>query len=59
MTEVGCENSDIVCPKSKTEFIRYESYNYIEEEFQSTEIFAKLGNYKDLTQLQLSKSIPK
>ena len=56
--KVGSKKVNSSCPKIITEIIKYKTFSYAEE-FQQTEIYYELGNYKEMNQLQLSKSIPK
>jgi len=56
--KVGSKKVDSSCPKIITEILKYETFSYAEE-FLLTEIYYELGNYKEMNQLQLSKSIPK
>lgn len=56
--KVGSKKVNSSCPKIITEIIRYETFSNTEE-FKQTEMFYELGNYKEMNQLQLSKSIPK
>ena len=48
MTEVGNKNLEIICPEE-----------IFKLEFRKSDVYSDLGNYKDLTQLELSKKIPK
>lgn len=56
--KVGSKKVNSSSPKIITEILRYETFGNTEE-FQETEMFYELGNYKEMNQLQLSKSIPK
>jgi len=56
--KVGSKKVNSSCPKIITEILKYETFEYAEE-FLLTEIYYELGNYKEMNQLQLSKSIPK
>jgi hypothetical protein len=48
MTEVGSKNPEIIC---RSEIFRLE--------FRKSDVYFDLGNYKDMSQLELSKKIPK
>ena len=56
--KVGGKKVESSCPTPITELVRFQKYNQVEE-FQLTDMFYELGNYKEMNQLQLSKSIPK